>query len=116
MTPLRTRMIEDMRTAGLADSTQAAYIQAVRALAAHYRRAPDQLSEAEVRAYLLYLRDERGVAHGTFHPRHSGIQFLFAHTLDREWSLFSKKESARPSANVCPTSSPTPRPGRSLAA
>ena len=28
MTPLRTRMMEDMRTAGLADSTQAAYIRA----------------------------------------------------------------------------------------
>ena len=116
MTPLRWKMIEDMQTAGLAAETQTVYLRAVAALAAHYRRAPDQLSEAEVRTYLLHLRDHRGIAHGTFHPQHGGIQFLFTQTLDREWSLFSKKEFARRSANVCLTCSPTPRPARSLAA
>ena len=102
MTPLRMRMIEDMVSAGLVPATQAAYIQAVRGLAGHYRRSPDLLTEAEVRSYLLHLRDQRGIAHGTFQPNHAGIRFLFAHTLDREWSLFSKKRSARPSANACP--------------
>ena len=101
MTPLRTKMIEDMRLAGLAPSTQAIYLQGVRALAAHYKRSPDLLCEAEVRSYLLHLR-ERGVALGTFKPHHGGIQFLFRRTLDREWFLFSKKESARPSTSVCP--------------
>src|SRR4030081_4066477 len=107
MTPLRWKMIDDMQAAGLAAETQTVYLRAVAALAAHYRRAPDQLTEAEVRSYLLHLRDHRGLAHGTFHPKHSGIQFLFAHTLDREWSLFSKKKIAHPNANVCTTSSPT---------
>lgn len=90
MTPLRAKMIEDMRTAGLAPSTQAVYLQGVRRLAAHYRRSPDLLCEDEVRSYLLHLR-ERGVALGTFKPHHGGIQFLFCRTLEREWSLFSKK-------------------------
>ena len=63
MTPLGFRMIEDLRTAGLASGTQALYLDAVRNLAAHYRRSPDELSEEEVRAYLLSLR-ERGVALG----------------------------------------------------
>ena len=45
-------MIEDMKLAGLAAGTQTTYIDAVRKLAAHYRRSPDQLSEEEVRAYL----------------------------------------------------------------
>ena len=116
MTPLRWKMIDDMQAAGLAAETQTVYLRAVAALAAHYRRAPDQLSEAEVRTYLLHLRDHRGVAHGTFQTQHGGIQFLFTQTLDREWSLFSKKEFALPSANVCPTSSPMPRLVRSLAA
>jgi hypothetical protein len=44
-------MIEDMTLAGLAEGTRKIYIQAVRRLAAHYRRSPDQLSEEEVRAY-----------------------------------------------------------------
>ena len=90
MTPLRLRMIEDMTLAGLAAGTQAIYIQAVRRLAAHYRRSPDQLSEDEVRAYLLALR-ERGVALGTFKTNHGGIQFLYRRTLERDWPLFWKK-------------------------
>jgi hypothetical protein len=115
MTTLRSKMIEDMTLAGLAPGTQSNYIQAVRRLAGHYRRSPDQLSEEEVRAYLLGLR-ERGVALGTFKTYHGGIQFLYRRTLDREWSLFSKKESARPSRGACPTCSRTPRFARSWAA
>lgn len=91
MTPLRQRMTEDMRTAGLASGTQALYLDAVRNLAAHYRRSPDELSEEEVRAYLLSLR-ERGVALGTFKTNHGGIQFLYRWTLDRDWPLFGEKK------------------------
>src|ERR1700686_3793742 len=58
MSPLRARMIEDMTLAGLAQGTQKIYAQAVYRLAAHYRRSPDQLSEEEVRAYLLSLRQQ----------------------------------------------------------
>jgi hypothetical protein len=90
MTPLRMRMTEDMRGAGLAAGTQAVYIDGVRRLAEHYRRAPDELSEEEVRAYLLGLR-ERGVALGTFKTNHGGIQFLYRRTLERRWPLFGEK-------------------------
>jgi hypothetical protein len=107
MSALRLRMIEDMRLAGLASGTQATYVQAVRALAAHYRRSPDRLSEEEVRAYLLGLR-ERGVARGTFKTHHYGIQFLYRQTLDRDWPLFSKKRFASLDRSGCPARSPTP--------
>ena len=50
MSPLRMRMLEDMKLAGLAEGTQASYLRAVWQLAKYYRRAPDQLGEAEVRA------------------------------------------------------------------
>src|SRR5262245_62581860 len=109
MSELRERMIADMTAAGLSASTKEVYVQGVRGLAAYYGRSPDQLSEAEVRNYLLHLRDERGVARGTYAPHHAGIQFLYAHTLDHDWSLFSKKEFAHPSAGAYPTSSPTSR-------
>ena len=91
MSELRERMVADMRSQGLSASTQEVYLQGVKGLAAYYRRSPDQLDEKDVRRYLLYLRDERGVARGTFTPHQGGIRFLFAHTLDRDWSLFLKK-------------------------
>ena len=65
MSPLRERMIEDMTLAGLALGTRQVYTQAVRRLAVHCRRSPDQLSEEEVRSYLLELR-KQGAARGTF--------------------------------------------------
>jgi hypothetical protein len=63
MTPLRARMIEDMKLAGLAERTQEVYLQAVRGLAKRYDRSPDQLTEEEVRRYLLGVR-EQGAARG----------------------------------------------------
>jgi hypothetical protein len=52
MTPLRQRMTEDMRTAGLASGTQALYLDAVRNLAAHYKhpssRPPRSLAGTQI--------------------------------------------------------------------
>ena len=114
MSPLRQRMIDDMTLAGLSPTTQAIYIKAVRGLAGHYRRCPDGLSEEEVRAYLLAMR-KSGAARGTFKANHYGIQFLYHHTLNRDWALFSKKdppaqaEAAPQSAQRCPSpQSPSP--------
>ena len=72
MTPLRCRMIEDVTLAGLAPRSQAIYVKSVRRLAAHYRRSPDELSEEEVRSYLIKLRD-RGAARGTFKVAHYAL-------------------------------------------
>ena len=91
MSPLRARMIEDMTLAGLAVGTRKIYIQAVRRLAAHYRRSPDELSEEEVRSYLLELR-QQGVARGTFKTGQYGLRFLYHHTLGRTWGLFGEKK------------------------
>ena len=92
MSPLRARMIEDMILAGLAKGTRAIYVQAVRRLAAHYRRSPDQLSEEDVRAYLLGLR-QGGAARGTFQTGQYGLRFLYHHTLGRAWGLFGEKKA-----------------------
>jgi|SRR5580693_1156070 Phage integrase, N-terminal SAM-like domain len=101
MSPLRMRMIEDMKLAGLSPGTQATYIAAVRKLAAQYRRSPDQLSEEEVRAYFVSLR-ERGAARGTFKANYYGIQYLYRYTLNRDWALFSKKHPPAEAEAVAP--------------
>lgn len=91
MSPLRTRMIEDMHLAGQAVGTQQIYAQAVRRLAVHYHRSPDRLSAEEVRRYLLGLR-QRGVARGTFQTSQYGLRFFYRHTLGRAWALFGEKK------------------------
>jgi len=59
MTQLRQRMIEDMQLRGLSPRTQEAYVRAVRQLAEHYGKTPDELTEEELRQYFLPGQDLR---------------------------------------------------------
>ena len=49
MTPLRRRMLEDMQLRGFSARTQECYASAVRQLAEHYHRSPDQYSNSTAR-------------------------------------------------------------------
>jgi len=49
MTPRRRRMIEDMQLRGLSGRTQGCYVAAVRQLAEHDHRSPDQITEERAR-------------------------------------------------------------------
>ncbi len=51
MTPLRQRMIEDMRIRHYAPGTQYTYIRAVEKFADHFGRSPERLGRAEVREF-----------------------------------------------------------------
>jgi hypothetical protein len=101
MSPLRKRMLEDMKLAGLADSTQKTYINAVEKLGYHYgNRSPAKLSEEEVRGYFVERVENQAVARGTFKTDFFGIKFLYGNTLDVKWDLFSKKRFACRNKNV----------------
>ena len=107
MTRVRNRMIRDMQLAGLVEGTQDQYLRAVRQLTAYYMVSPDHLSERHVEKYLLYIRDELGVARGTFVPVFFGLKFFYVQTLGYDWPLFTKKKSANQVGNGCPTSAVT---------
>ena len=68
MSEVKNRLIQDMQLAGLVEGTRREYLRAVRQLAAYYLVSPDQLSERNVEDYILYVRDDLGVAKGTFAP------------------------------------------------
>jgi len=96
-----------MQLAGLVEGTRREYLRAVRQLAAYYMLPPDQLSERQVESYLLYVRDELGVAQGTFAPIVAGLKFFYLNTLGLDWPLFTKKKFASPARNGCRTSAAT---------
>ena len=100
-------MIQDMQLAGLVEGTRREYQRAVRQLAAYYLVPPDRLSERKVEQYLLYVRDELGVAQGTFAPLLAGLKFFYLDTLGYDWPLFTKKKSASHARSGCPTSAAT---------
>jgi len=103
MTELRKRMIQDMFLAGLTEGTQGNYVGAVRLLAAHYNLSPDQLTESQVRDYIIYLRDVKGIAKGTFQSYFAAMKFLYVITLGYDWSLFMKKKLAYHVRSAFPT-------------
>jgi len=88
MSVLRQKMIEDMQLHGFAERTQEAYLSAVRQLAKHYRKPPDQINEEELRGYFLFLKNEKHAARNTCTVALCGIKFFFQHSLGREWKTF----------------------------
>ena len=60
-TPLRQRMIEDMRMRKLGQKTQDAYIRAVRKLTEFLKRSPDTATVEDLRNFQLHLACAIGV-------------------------------------------------------
>lgn len=92
MNQIRQRMIQDMDLAGLSERSQKTYLQAVDRLASKVWRNLEDLTEDELRTYILDLRDS-GVAKGTFKTNWHGVKFFFEQTLNRDWGLLGKKRS-----------------------
>jgi integrase/recombinase XerD len=82
ITPLRRRMIEDMRVRNLSPVTQRCYAHAVAKLAAHFNRSPDRLGLEDIRAYQLHLTTT-GVSWAAFNVAVSAMRFFYGVTLGR---------------------------------
>jgi integrase/recombinase XerD len=93
MSHLRQQFIEDMQLSGLAAGTQACYVGAVKRLVRYCGKAPDQISQTELRNYFLYLRNEKQVSRSTFTIALCSIRRFFEKTLRRHWDIF---DLARP--------------------
>ena len=82
VTPLRQRMLEDMRMRKLEPRTQEAYIRAVRKLAAYLHRSPDTATVEDLRNFQLHLVDT-GTSPMTLNVTLTGLRFFFDVTLER---------------------------------
>ena len=82
ISPLRQRMIDDMRLRKLADKTQTHYLRAVRQFAAYLGRSPDTASTEDLRNYQLHLVDQ-GISPVSLNAAISGLKFFFDITLGR---------------------------------
>lgn len=82
VTPLRQRMLDDMRMRKLEPRTREAYIRAVRRLAAYLHRSPDTATVEDLRSFQLHLVDT-GTSPVTLNATLTGLRFFFDITLDR---------------------------------
>ncbi len=82
VSPLRRRMIEDMRMRRLSGKTQVAYIRAVRRFAGFLGRSPDTATAEDLRRFQLHLA-EQGISSMTLNATITGLRFFFEITLGR---------------------------------
>lgn len=82
ISPLRQRMIDDMRMRKFGEKTQLDYIRAVRNFTKYLGRSPDTASVEDLRKYQLHLVDH-GISPASLNSAISGLKFFFNVTLDR---------------------------------
>ncbi|MDO8768260.1 MAG: site-specific integrase [Burkholderiaceae bacterium] len=93
VSPLRQRMIEDMRMRKLSPKTQTAYIRAVRRFTGFLGRTPETASTEDLRRFQLHLVDA-GTSPITLNATITGLKFFFDITLDRA-DVMAKMQSVR---------------------
>jgi len=102
MTHLRQRMIEDIRVRNLSPKTQVAYVTQVARFAKYFGKSPEVLGPEEVRAYLVYLINEKHVSWSLFNQTSCALKFLYRVTIPREWHVdqipFPRQERKLPVA------------------
>ena len=93
ISPLRQRMIEDMRMRKLEHKTRTAYQRAVKKLAVFLNRSPDTATVEDLRRFQLYLVDQ-GTSPMTINATISGLKFFFDVTLGRS-ELMARMQTVR---------------------
>jgi integrase/recombinase XerD len=85
MTPLRYRMIEDMRIRNLSAHTQRAYVEHVSRFARHFGQPPERLGRDEIRAWQIHLVKEKRLSASSICVAGAALRFLYMVTLKRPW-------------------------------
>src|SRR6202790_2991868 len=80
ISPLRQRMIEDMRMRKFSPKTQDAYIRAVQRFTAFLGRSPDTASDEDLRRYQLHLVVQ-GISPISLNATITGLTFFFEFTV-----------------------------------
>lgn len=96
MTPLRQKMIEDMRVRNYSPRTIKNYVGAVAAFARYFRKSPEELGPEHVRGYQLYMIDEKHYSWSHFNNAVCAIRFFYRVTLEKDWMIKHLPYGKRP--------------------
>jgi site-specific recombinase XerD len=79
-------MLEDMQVRNLSPLTQRAYVEHVARFARHFGQSPTALGPEEIRAYQVYLTNEKQLAPASIGITVAALRFLYMVTLHKPWS------------------------------
>jgi site-specific recombinase XerD len=80
-------MIEDMQIRNLAPRTQVSYVEQVDRFARHFHKSPERLGPPEIRAWQIYLAQDKRLAASSISVAVAALRFLYTVTLRREWPI-----------------------------
>ena len=83
MTPLRQRVLDELRRRNYSPATTRGYIHAIKQFAEYFGKSPERLGGDEIRRFELYLLREKKLAPGTVEGRMSALRFLYKKVLKR---------------------------------
>lgn len=83
MSPIRQRMIDDMRLRNFSPHTRDAYVRAVAQFTKHFMKPPDTLTPEHVREYLLHLVQVQRVAWSRLRACRKGVASVRPHQAGR---------------------------------
>jgi len=89
--PLLNRVETELKIRNYSPKTRKAYLDAIRRFLSYIDKASAELKADDVRRYLLYLVDERGVSRSTLDQSYSALLFLFTQILHRPWVMTNIK-------------------------
>jgi integrase/recombinase XerD len=95
-TPLRKRMIEDMKLRGFAPGTIRVYIHHIEQYARYFNLSPDKLDLEAVRQFEIHLLEERKLSAESINPFVSAAKFLYLTTLEMPWGSENFPRVRRP--------------------
>ena len=87
MSEWREQLIVDLQLSGAKPRTQKNYLREVDNLVKYFNRSPEELGEAELKQYMIYLMQDRKLPEGTFRFYVAALKFLYRTTLKRQWVI-----------------------------
>ena len=90
------RFAELLKLRSLAASTQSEYLRYVRKLAGRVKRDPCELDEAQVRAYLLHLKEAQKYSPSSMRAVVAAMRCYYGLHLGHDWKLFDLVRSPDP--------------------
>jgi integrase/recombinase XerD len=102
MTPLRQKFIDELDLRGFSAHTKDNYVGAVSRLARHYKRSPDQLTDEEIKQYLLHLIRDQHRSRSTMIVAVSALRFFYGQVLRRSTEAVVESLPQMRKPTLCP--------------
>jgi integrase/recombinase XerD len=87
MTPLRQKMMKVMDLQNLAHETKRNYLESVVLLVRHYKMSPDKITQEMIEDYLLFLKNDKGLAQGSLGVRATGLRFFYEKVIEKPMQI-----------------------------